>query len=420
METTQKFAALKTRPGLIDSACESQVASLTAKSRVGYFSIGARAGAIPELDGLRGIAILLVLLRHAARPVYEEHGVLFAVGAWDIAVPLLNGWMGVDLFFVLSGFLITHHLLKRWPGKFTGSFALRYWAKRILRTFPAYYTCVLLVAFGALPFYQPEINNLGSVLLKHFLFLQDYTGSELVPAFWSLGVEEKFYIICPLAMLLLGRYPQHRQFGVLLALAVIPLMLRLLTLYANQDFISSYPVFFWIVRAPTHVALDGLWIGVICALIYRWRPGSIATNHRLPKILFTFGLTLFALIFFSFAWFDAEYFWAATVVLALTPLAFASMMLATIFSDTPVGSFLKSRWLRFLATTSYSIYLTHLMVVPPALHLAHSLFAYNDQSPIVQFLIFIPVFLLFSVMSGLILHLLVEKPFLLIKDRIRL
>lgn len=81
-----------------------------ANARHGYFSVGTVPGAIPELDGLRGIAILLVLLRHAARPVFDEHGEIFSLGGWDIAVPLLNGWMGVDLFFVLSGFLITHHL----------------------------------------------------------------------------------------------------------------------------------------------------------------------------------------------------------------------------------------------------------------------------------------------------------------------
>ena len=95
-----------------------------------YLSVSRRQGAIPELDGLRGIAILLVLARHAVRPIYEQHGELLRLGNWDIAYPLLNGWMGVDLFFVLSGFLVSHHLLKRWPERFEMRFLGRYWLKQ--------------------------------------------------------------------------------------------------------------------------------------------------------------------------------------------------------------------------------------------------------------------------------------------------
>ena len=128
----------------------------TIDRRRGYFSIAATAGAIPELDGLRGIAILLVLLRHAARPVIEEHGEILRLGSWDIAVPLLNGWMGVDLFFVLSGFLVTHHLLQRWPAQFQIGYLLRYWLKRVLRTFPAYYATLIIVITGAIALLPPD------------------------------------------------------------------------------------------------------------------------------------------------------------------------------------------------------------------------------------------------------------------------
>ena len=199
--------------------------------RRGYFSIATTPGPIPELDGLRGIAILLVLLRHAARPVMEENGSIMPFGDWDIAVPLLNGCPPPHLpFFVFSGFLITHHLLQRSPTKFNIGFLLRYWLRRVLRTFPAYYATLIVLVTGLLPFYRPTVENVATALLQHVLFLQDYFGSVWNPAFWSLGVEEKFYLLCPFALLWLSRFPRARQMAILAALALLPLLLRALTL----------------------------------------------------------------------------------------------------------------------------------------------------------------------------------------------
>ena len=209
-----------------------------------YFSIGQRAGQIPELDGLRGIAILLVILRHAVHPIYEQHGQILKLGNWDIAIPLLNGWMGVDLFFVLSGFLITHHLLRRWPTKLNRSFALRYWSKRILRTFPAFYAAVLIAFFGVIPLFDPSVEDPMYSLTVHVLFLQDYLGSDLVAAFWSLGVEEKFYLVCPLVLVSLRKLVLANRILVLVGLAILPAALRVATVLSNEGQLMNYEGFF--------------------------------------------------------------------------------------------------------------------------------------------------------------------------------
>jgi len=362
-----------------------------------------------------------VLLRHAVRPLFDEHGEILPLGNWDVAVPLLNGWMGVDLFFVLSGFLISHHLLQHWPGEFQIGYLSRYWLKRVLRTFPAYYAIVAVVAFGLLPFYRPAVEDFGTQLWVHMLYMQDYFGSVWVPAFWSLGVEEKFYLLCPIILLWLGRYPRARQLWILAALACLPVVLRALTLASQAGMAIEFEHFFWLVRSPFHLALDGLWLGVICALIYRWRPPPIAGNPVVRHRLLIFGMALVAALLLSIAWFDHHHFGASVVVLSLVSAGFASIVLAVVLGPTFISSGLRARWLRFIAVISYSVYLTHLIMVWPAMQTAQMLVPqWSALSPLLKLTIFLPVFLAFSLVAGLILHFTVEKPFLLLKDRVRM
>ncbi len=148
----------------------------------------------PWLDLLRTFAILLVLARHAPRQINAEP----AVSWWEKAT--LNGWMGVDLFFVLSGYLVTSGLFRelRANGKIN---IAKYATRRILRIVPAYYFVLLLVITGYFPFFPVSSENLVVRIGYHILFLQDYFPSDINIVFWSLGVEAKFYAIIPLLLL---------------------------------------------------------------------------------------------------------------------------------------------------------------------------------------------------------------------------
>jgi peptidoglycan/LPS O-acetylase OafA/YrhL len=385
-----------------------------------YLSIGRRAGAIPELDGLRGIAILLVMLRHAAYPINKQHGEILPIGSWDLAVPLLNGWMGVDLFFVLSGFLITLHLLKRWPSTFNSSFALRYWGKRILRTFPAYYAAVLIALFGIIPMFAPDVQDPVHTLIVHGMFMQDYLGSDLVAAFWSLGVEEKFYLICPMVLYWVRKLPTNSGVAILIALALLPAGLRILTVIDSEALLLNYQAFFWTVRSPFHLAMDGLWIGVICALIYHRDSYSLKGNNRFARILCYMSLTMLVAVMFSIAWFDDLYFLPSAIVLNLISFCFGALLLSVCIGETPVNAVLRSMWLRILSVLSYSVYLVHMMLVPLALEVTSRVYSGESASALVHFLVFLPVFIILSLFVGALLHFSVEKPFLILKDRIRL
>ena len=158
---------------------------------------------IAALDGIRGTAILLVVIHHLARSVEFE---------FNLIHPLLRGaafgWIGVDLFFVLSGFLITGIL---YDSKASGGYFKNFHMRRVLRIFPLYYGALLLVLL--LRAIWPEAGIYGSesqawvwVYLTNVVIARKGLGVfGLVDHFWYLAVEQHFYLVWPLAVFLLNR-----------------------------------------------------------------------------------------------------------------------------------------------------------------------------------------------------------------------
>jgi peptidoglycan/LPS O-acetylase OafA/YrhL len=154
----------------------------------------------PALDGVRGIAVLLVMLHNLT--ILEHRESIFEK-VWVFATDA--GWIGVQLFFVLSGFLITGILLdERGKPRFFRDFYLR----RIVRIFPLYYL-VLVARFAILPRFLPDTAVPFDVAIGFWLYVSNWT--ELVTLgvngfghFWSLAVEEQFYLAWPLAVARLG------------------------------------------------------------------------------------------------------------------------------------------------------------------------------------------------------------------------
>src|SRR5687767_2907742 len=159
-------------------------------------------GFIPALDGLRGIAIILVMLHHFT--YYRPNSGIDA----QIASVLFFGWAGVDLFFVLSGFLITGILLDTRDSK---RYFSTFYARRTLRIFPLYYL-VLLLAFVVLPkfpaLHPVLLGQVGPVDLPpqwpYWLYLTNFSIADggwvhgWVDVAWSLAIEEQFYLVWPL------------------------------------------------------------------------------------------------------------------------------------------------------------------------------------------------------------------------------
>lgn len=383
----------------------------------GYLVMRRDPHALGVLDGLRAIAILLVLARHAVRPFHDPSMPLLPIGGWDAAVPLLNGWIGVDLFFVLSGFLISRHLLRR-HGRPGGLALGPYLAKRALRIVPAYYAVLLVVAAGLVPMYALAPQALPTRVAYHALFLQDYLPANIVVAFWSLGVEEKFYLLAPLvlAVALAWRRPAA-QLAVVAALVALGPAARLVSAMLHPD-IDSYTAFFYTFRAPFHACVDALMIGVLCALVHHHREqlGALCRPPVARWILWA-ALGLMAWLLLA-APLLAEIGWSDKVLQpSLIALASGGVLYGLLLSGRSLP-LLHSFGFLVLARLSYSLYLVHLPLIPGLIRLVDGPLGLAAAPDALRFAAFVPLFATASLFAAAGLHYLVEKPFLLLKDRL--
>lgn len=374
-----------------------------------YFRFERATGAITTLDGLRGIAVLLVLLRHATLPFQGQGEPILPILGWDVATIFINGWIGVDLFFVLSGFLIAHHIMKA-RDLMEGQFHWRsYIAKRALRIVPAYLFVMFIVVAGLIPGYRIAEEHLGLRVGYHLLFLQDYLPANIVVSFWSLGVEEKFYLLAPFLLLLLGVMRSFRQRALLIgALIFCGIVLRCWTAVTYPE-VMTYQAYFPIFRSPFHLTMDGLLLGVLCAvicrdqLVVRWlKRGAI------PRYLLWGGCTVIGGFLAIGDLLGDITLFDKILQPTLIAVGFATILLGTILGAGH-GALLESDSLFFLSRISYPLYLIHLPLIPLGLALS------GINAGFVSFLV---VFAVLSLMAGLFIHYAVEKPFLILKARV--
>ncbi len=377
-------------------------------SVLNYLNVGKKPGKIPELDGIRAIAILMVLGHHFATFYREYHRTYYKdVITGSLENWLLNGWLGVDLFFVLSGYLIFHHLLRTQQHKQSNTY-VRYAVKRILRTFPLYYAMIMIGFIGIIPHFNPDISWL--IFIKHVLFLQDYTGNNILVPMWSLATEEKFYLLAPF-LLLLTKQQFSKSAAVLLTVILILMIVRTRQIGVSEP-ITNHIQFFLNYRAPFHFAIISILVGVIVALVEQKSMPKIV-----PKILLLMVLILMVSLFL-FNFYHVENWQWLNISHTLLVLMFGVIIYAAVkLSGNKWLRILRGRFLRVIAVLSYALYLVHYAVLPWVLRL-HKQHIYNETSWI-HALSFLLIYLGLTAMVSLLLHYLIEKPFLVLKDRLR-
>jgi peptidoglycan/LPS O-acetylase OafA/YrhL len=302
------------------------------------------------LDWLRAAAVLLVIGRHL-EPAQDTP--LFLSGLFRIW--RRGGWVGVDLFFVLSGFLIAGLLFRAYRQH--GTLAVgRFYLRRGLKIYPAFYLFLTLTLPLAAHLGVPPTTTSASVLSECF-FLQSYLPGAWNHT-WSLAVEEHFYLLLPLLLTALrGRAPASadpfRALGKLyVALALALLALRVATAL-GRDFLAPVHLF------PTHLRLDALGLGVVLAYYHCFH--SAAFRHILSPYRYLLIGAGAALLAPAFVFRLEATPWLYTLGLSLFAWASAALLCGLLLLEPSAGPV--SRSFALVGAHSYSIYLWHMPVI---------------------------------------------------------
>jgi peptidoglycan/LPS O-acetylase OafA/YrhL len=296
---------------------------------------------IREIDGLRAIAALAVIAVHYF--------------SWIKYSGAMYGWLGVDLFFVISGFLITSILikLKSAPDYFT-----TFYARRAFRIFPPYFFVTTIYLLYSLAVHKPGTMGLWTRYIFYYaslLFVKESDYDALAPpvrfglvVLWSLSVEELFYIFWAPAV----RWIRAGYFSILLA-----------------GIIVAAPIFRWALHqhSPADVftfycRMDGLAFGSLIALIVRARQRTPqrypVTDRTLDRVCLALGILF--VIFFAIAGGDFTSRRVFVLGVTLADLFFASALLVVVrHSGSTALRFLRFAPLVSIGTISYSLYLVH-------------------------------------------------------------
>ena len=301
---------------------------------------------VPELDGLRGLAIIIVILFHA--------NVSFFSG----------GFIGVDIFFVLSGFLITSLLIQEFDS--TGTIKLNYfYMRRALRLGPA--LLLLLITFCILSFLllneEKATRNLIDALIS-LVYLSNWARAfnfhppDFLGHTWSLSIEEQFYILWPIILLLLLRAKKKNRLHIICFAAMAALVSWLLRIYFVMSDVPLERVY-----NGLDTRTDSLMVGCVLGVLISSRLISEKVKDALSrwlKYIAPFSMVLLLFLSFTSNWQDNRIYYLGFFVVELLV---AILILDIIINKNSMArKILAMRWLVWVGSISYGLYLWHYLV----------------------------------------------------------
>jgi peptidoglycan/LPS O-acetylase OafA/YrhL len=305
---------------------------------------------IPELDGIRGLAALVVFGHHALTTTVRET----LEGGWPASIQSLSHMFeyantGVDLFFVLSGFLITSVLIgEQGSTRYYQDF---YW-KRALRILPLY---LLMLPFVWMAFHQTAHTVMALFFVVNFYGLLHLPGLIEPGPFWSLAIEEQFYLLWPTVVRRM-RVGAILRWSIGLGLASMAAR-AVLALGRHHDY------------ALTPLRCDGLAFGAALACHFHIAGNNIRMRRRITPLLLTLlavGAVLIALS--RMALLGLMYSPGYQTGIVLVTGALVGLTIA--YTGTPALAMFRSRILVFFGLISYAFYMVHLYVIHMYKHFA--------------------------------------------------
>jgi peptidoglycan/LPS O-acetylase OafA/YrhL len=298
---------------------------------------------IPELDGIRGLAITMVILYHYI--FYRISAPPKSLEAYALAAGRLS-WTGVDLFFVLSGFLIGGILL---DSRNSPTYFQTFYRHRFFRIVPLY--AVVLFATATVLFFHGARFSLNPDLpiYPYLLFLQNFfmTGAT-IDGTWSLAIEEQFYLTLPLLIRFVPEKP--RNILIVIGAVAAPILRTLcFVLFPQRPWFGFFMM-------PCRA--DSLLLGVIGALIVRnekWKSLLKPQLLRIALIVLLLGAVALTAIFKSqtqLPIISIGLTWMAALYLCL-------IFYSQILRESYVAAFFRQRWLMWMGGIAYGVYLIH-------------------------------------------------------------
>ncbi|BDC52570.1 acyltransferase [Bryobacterales bacterium F-183] len=338
-----------------------------------------------SIDVLRGMAILLVMGVHI--PAYP---------IWSTA-----GWIGVDLFFVLSGFLISNLLFAEYLRSQDIRLS-RFFIRRALKLYPSFYL-MLAVTFAYCWWVQRPLT--ANQILGELTLTQNYVG-EIWGHTWSLAVEEHFYLFLPLLLTVLIRFRAfHAIPWIFAAIAITCLGLRI---YAAQAHAFDHHLHF----QPSHLRFDALFTGVFLSYLHNFRSDTLQrlmqSHWRMPLSMLGVGAWTVPALFLEYS--DPRVY---TIGFSAVSLGCAMLLLCSVYPEKgrkaqAPGTIAKA--VARMGKYSYTIYLWH---VPLAMLFIWLASVFPGVNP---FLLHAIYFVL-CILTGVLTARIVELPVLRLRDR---